>query len=69
MSKKKIWRSHSILIVFFDKPVENEQHEREVFEDMFTDDNIDRKGQFPSQKYFFVDITISQFKTFLTIFN
>ena len=54
---------------FFDKPVENDQHEREVFEDMFTDDNIDRKGHFPSQKYFFVDVTTSQFKTFLTIFN
>ena len=54
---------------FFDKPVVNEEHEREVFEDMLSDENIDRKGQFPLQKYFFVDITISQFKTFLTIFN
>ena len=54
---------------FFDKPVENDEHQREIFEDMFSDENIDRKEEFPSQKYFFVDINISQFKTFLTIFN
>ena len=69
MSKKKIWRSHSILIVFFDKPVENEKHQTEIFEDMFSDENIDRTAEFPSRNYFFVDINIYQFKTFLNIFN
>ena len=53
----------------FDKPVENEEHQRELFDDMLSDQNIDRTAQFPSSKYFFKDINISQFKTFLTIFN
>ena len=52
----------------FDKPVQNEQHHRELFQDMISNDNI-RRTAFPSKNYSFVDITISQFKTFLTIFN
>ena len=52
----------------FDKPVQNEQHHRELFQDMISNDNI-RRTAFPSKKYNFVNITISQFKTFLTIFN
>ena len=53
----------------FDRPVENEVHERELFQDMLSDENIERTAQFPSEKYFFKNINISQFKTFLTIFN
>ena len=53
----------------FDRPVENEVHQRELFQDMLSDDNIERTAPFPSENYFFKNINISQFKTFLTIFN
>ena len=53
----------------FDSEVENEEHQRELFEPMLSDDNIERPEQFPSRKYCFKNIDISQFKTFLTIFQ